>query len=81
MVILCNLVKEQKHLDEKLTKILKKRNLDKKLIDKKSIYELEDEMKIGHYKTSISESERQGYILLTTFSKEKLHDDMKILFE
>ena len=81
MTVLCGLVKEQKHLNDKLTKVLKQRKLDKETFDRKSIYEIEDEMKIGHYKTSISESERRGHILLTTFSRDQLHDDMKILFE
>ena len=81
MTVLCSLVKEQKHLNNTLTQILKKRKFDKEILDKKSIYEIEDEMKIGHYRTSISEGEHRGHILLSTFSREQLHDDMKILFE
>lgn len=68
-------------LNYELSKILEFRNILKSNIDQKSIYEIEEEMNIGHYKTSITEGERRGYIVLSTSSKDRLKDDLKILLE
>ncbi len=81
MTILSNLLQEQEYLNKKLTDILKSRNLDKELLDKKSIYEIEEEMKIGHYKTSIVESRRQSHLILSTYSREQLDNDIKTIFD
>jgi hypothetical protein len=81
MTILVNIANEQKFLNDRLTKMLKLRNIEKEKIDKESIYEIEEQTKIGHYKTSISENRRRSHLILSTYSREQLDNDIKNVFD
>lgn len=81
MSLLSSLSSEQEYLNKRLTDILEKRHLKKSAIDKKSIFEIEEESRIGHYKISLSEGERKGHVLLLPYSSDQLKRDLNLFFE
>ena len=62
-------------------KELEKAGFNPVSINKKSFFELEDDLHLGHYKISSSSSDRLSHISLSTSSRSRIEKNIRYIFE
>lgn len=64
-----------------ITESLKNAGFKVKIIDKKSFYDLEDDLRIDHFKFSGSLEERSGHVPLVIFSRKRAEENIEVLLK
>ena len=57
---------------KRVNDILSNAGFDEDYVNQNTLFELEEDLGIGHYRFSGSSKDRSGHILLSTFSKERI---------